>query len=286
MKAISQVFTVSALAAVAASSLFFMGRYAMGEALGGGPTSLQAVPSSINQILGHLSAPVPNFSTSTSSNSAPGQTKARPVRVKTHVLLVSRARLDEVKVDYNLLVPMHHVRPDTAETMSGAALVDATTAGRLIQIAQSGLGNMDFYPDPEDYPEYEDEFDCLSDMFRGGKPLPEDLASSVVNGLSLAYSVSASPDRRSVVFSPVTIMRADYPAAEIPNTAAHEVPYQQKVKIAVPDGGTLLIDAGSVKANRTEGQASRHLVVLVRAELKKGEGVELAGGVGKGAGVN
>jgi len=263
-----RVLTVSAITALAASSLVFLGQYALAEAVSNTPSNAQpraAVPAS--QVIVRSASLSPR-----SANAA----RVPAVKVKTHVLLVSRALLDEAKISYDLKVPMHHVRPDTAETLADAALIDEAAAGRLLKIAHSGPGNMDFCPEPEVYPEDEDEFDCLSDMFRGSEPLPPELLSSVVNGLSLAYNLKSSSDGRQVVFSPVTIMRADYPAAEIPNTAAHEAPYDHHVSIFVASGGTLLIDAGPVKASRTESQPSRHLVVLVQPELIKPEQKSLA----------
>jgi len=254
MVTITRVLTVSALTAWAASASFFIGRHALGDASANGAPNAQQGGASANN---HRAAAV-----------VP-QTRVPSVRIKTHVLLLSRALLDEVQIDYNLLIPTHHVRPDTDETLSAAALIDESTAGRLLEIAHSGPENLDFSPSPDDYPEYEDEFDCLSDMFRGGEPLPPELTSSVINGLSLAYALSASSDHRNVVFAPVTLMRADYPAAEIPNTAAHEAKYAHHVNISVPNGGTLLIDAGPVKATRSESNPSRHLVVLVQPQLIK-----------------
>ncbi len=257
MVTISRVLTVSTLAALAASSLFFMGGYALGGASGTGV---------VNARQGGI------------SNNAPAatvvlQSRVPSVRVKTHVLLVSQALLNKVQVDYNLLVPTHHVRPDTAETLSNAALIDESTVGRLLEIAHCEPENLDYSPAPQDYPEDEDEFDCLSDMFRGPEAhLPPELSSSVINGLSMAYTFSASPDRSKVVLAPVTLMRADYPAEEIPNTAAHEAKYDHHVTISVPNGGTLLIDAGSVKANRSETTPSRHVVVLVQSQwIKPGQ---------------
>jgi len=181
-----------------------------------------------------------------------------------------------VEEKYDLKVPMHHVRPDTAETMTDAALISEATAGELLKIANAGPGNLEFSPEPEVYPEGEDEFDCLSEMFRGSTPLPPQLSSSVVNGLSLAYTLNVSTDGKSVLFSPVTIMRADNPASEIPNTAAHEAPYKNRVSISVVNGGTLLIDAGLVKANRAENDPSRHLVVLVQPQLVKSQKQKVA----------
>ena len=119
----SRVLTVSAIAALAASSLFFAGRYALGES----PKTV-AVTS------------VPERSAS------PSVSKTPAVKIKTQVLLVSRALLEKVEVKYDLKVPMHHVRPDTAETMTGATLISETTAGELLKVANAGPGNLEFSP--------------------------------------------------------------------------------------------------------------------------------------------
>ena len=149
--------------------------------------------------------------------------------------------------------------------MNDATILDEATANDLLAIADYFPENLDFSPPAQDYPEDQDEFDCLSAMFRDpAKPMAPEFASSVVNGLSMQYKLHASADHGSVVFSPVTMMRADFPAAEIPNTAAHEAPFEHKVGVSVPLGSTLLIDAGPVKANRTEAKPSRHLLVLLR----------------------
>src|SRR5438132_341382 len=96
-----RVLTVSALTALAASSLVFLGRYALAEAVTNSPSNSQQ----------RASAPTSQVIVSSSAPSARSANAVRvpSVKVKTHVLLVSRALLDEAQVRYDLKVPMHHV---------------------------------------------------------------------------------------------------------------------------------------------------------------------------------
>src|SRR4051794_20381452 len=142
----SRVLAFSVIAAVAASSLFFVGRYAAAESPA---ASLSSQPKAVVERSSREAARIPL------------------VKVTTHVLLVSRVLLEEVEVKYDLKIPMHHVRPDTAETLTDAALISESTAGQLLKIANAGPQNLEFSPEPEVYPDGEDEFDCLSEMFRG-----------------------------------------------------------------------------------------------------------------------
>src|SRR5689334_2935115 len=114
MKTMSRVFTVSALSVLAAASLVCMGRLAWGAVENGVGMDGQGGVPSVRQILADMSRSGPRLNVT--NISLPAQTPTKTVRLKKHVLLVSKARLDEVKVDYTLKVPMHHVRPDTAET--------------------------------------------------------------------------------------------------------------------------------------------------------------------------
>jgi hypothetical protein len=193
---------------------------------------------------------------------------AARIRVKTHVLLLSSDILADVQIPFTMKVPTHHVRPDTAETLNDAGLIDNLTAQYLLAAANYDEKNFDFNPPDKDYPQGQDQFDCLSDLFRGPEiVLPVALRSSVIDGLSLQYKVRAAADGQGVAFAPLTMMRADYPASEAPNTAAHGAPFEHSLSVTLPPKGTLLLDAGPVKANRAETTPSKRLLVLLQAEV-------------------
>src|SRR4051794_19919605 len=93
-----RVLTVLALSALGASSVGFLGSYALGEALSNLPSKAQPRVSS-------SPSPVIVSSASISQRAASPAVRVPLAKIKNRVLMVSRALLDDVHIDYNLGVP-------------------------------------------------------------------------------------------------------------------------------------------------------------------------------------
>src|SRR4051812_38773586 len=125
---ISRRITLSTLAAVAASSLCFVAC----ESYSG----MSRKGATVN-----MSTPAPratNMPRATSVSMVLPEKHAASIRMTTHVLLVTRTLLDKAHVKFDLMIPTHHVRPDSSETENGAAVIDEITASHLLDEAQEG----------------------------------------------------------------------------------------------------------------------------------------------------
>lgn len=270
MATVSRVLGISTIAVLGAPVLFLFGSTALSPFVRDAWRSHGGTISPSTELLSVAPIPVIQRNTIT----VRPQARNASIKVKTRVLLVSNSILDRQHITYNITVPAHHVRPDSADTENGAVVLDDATLNHLLYDAQEDPQTHDYQPQPLELQDNQSEFDCLSEPYRDPpKYLPAELSSAVINGLSLAYTPSISADQRAIVFTPITLKRADYPANAIPPspapTAAKELP---TAKVAVPDGGTLLIDGGPVKAKPSETTPSRRMLVLLQPQLTAREG--------------
>jgi hypothetical protein len=254
MRTISRVLGLSTMAAVAGTTLLVLSQLVLGD--GGAAASTEKPAAVLPALLRAVATEL-------------RQTPTASIEVRTRAILVARGVFDKQKIQYNIKVPSHHVRPDTEDTEAGAVILAEPEVTNLLNDAQADPAMHMNYPEPELLPEDQPEFDCLSAPYRDpGLNLPKELSSAVINGLSLAYTPTVSADRKAVVLAPISIKRADYAAGSVEAKAKPRVGKAiPEAKVTVAEGRTLLIDGGLVKARPSESKPSRHLLVLLQPKV-------------------
>jgi hypothetical protein len=197
------------------------------------------------------------------------------IKIKTRVLILKQAILDDLKITFNATIPGHHVRPEYDDTDNGITVLEDDALQNLLEQAQSDPQTHLYQPQPLELADNQDEFDCLSAPYRDPPAnLTPELSSALINGVSLAYTPVISPDRHAIIFTPISVKRADLSASDPASKASfasRSAKPKPVAKVTVPNGRTLAIDAGPIKAKPSQSKPSHHMLVLLKPTLADGK---------------